>query len=368
MKILHLSKYHFPEKGGVENVVNNLVKVSFEGMINDVLCFDKNSNKIEKQTFSTIYHSKSFFNLFSQPISITYLYRIWRLVNNYDILHVHLPNPFAVLGLYLCPKIKPKIIIHWHSDIVEQKFIYFFIQKIQKNILKKSSKIIFTSKNYLAATNQIFDFHNKCQIIPIGIPDIDEIKAPTIDQQYQKEIQVTSIGRLVTYKGFDKLILAAKLIDNNVKISIVGNGPLYSELRKLVNSNNLENKVDFLGKLSDLELIKVLKSTDIFCLPSISRNEAFGVVLLEAMSNSLPIVCYDIEGSGVPWVVQNHFNGLVVENGNIEELASAINQLASSSDLRKTYGNNSRERFLKYFKVNKMLQEFHDLYQNVLER
>ena len=120
-----------------------------------------------------------------------------------------------------------------------------------------------------------------------------------------------------------------------------------------------------MGHLSESELINCYKNADIFCLPSKTRNEAYGVVLLEAMSFSLPIVCFDIEGSGVPWVAKNKYNSLVVDEINAYDLSKALNLLGSDIDLLKQYSLNSRRRFEEYFTSAIMQKRISDLYEEI---
>lgn len=366
MKILHISKYYDPYKGGIENVVLNLVEGSrAEGYHVDVLCFnDSNKDVVQVVERHTIFRSKRLFTLFSLPISFSYLFKIFKIINNYDIIHVHLPNPLSVIGIFLV-NTKSKIVVHWHSDIIEQKILYSLLSFFHKMVLQKADKIIMTTNNYLESSTQLYNFHNKCEIIPIGIPDINTSCKNFTETHDDNQIVVFGIGRLVTYKGFEKLISSSEFLDNNIKIIIAGNGPLKIKLSNLIKDLNLGNRVTLVGYLSESELISYYKKADIFCLPSITRNEAFGVVLLEAMMFSLPIVCFNIPGSGVPWVAKNKYNAEVVDKINCMDLAEAINNLSRDKELLKQYSINSRERYLSEFTSEKMQKDFNRLYQNI---
>ena len=369
MKILHISKFYAPYRGGIENVVGNLVEGSLaQGNHVDVLCFNnsfQNSNESFKN--HNIFRARKLFTLFSLPISFSYLVKIFKIINNYDIIHIHLPNPMSVLAICFCD-IKAKIVIHWHSDIVEQKALYLLLENIHRKALQKANKIILTSNNYLESSQQLFNFKYKCEVIPIGIKDNNDMKVNNSSNKIfnsKDEIIVFSIGRLVNYKGFDLLIRSSKYLNKNFKIMIGGNGPLKNKLQKLIEDIGVTNTVSLMGHLSESELINCYKNADIFCLPSKTRNEAYGVVLLEAMSFSLPIVCFDIEGSGVPWVAKNKYNSLVVDEINAYDLSKALNLLGSDIDLLKQYSLNSRRRFEEYFTSAIMQKRISDLYEEI---
>lgn len=363
MKILHISKYYAPYKGGIENVVYNLVQGSIKQDHQvDVLCFnDTNKSSTEIYKNNNIFRVRRLFVLFSLPISFSYFLKIFKLSNKYDIIHVHLPNPLSVLAIFF-KKVKAKIVIHWHSDIIEQRVLYTLLSVFHKKVLQKADKIIMTTNNYFKSSTQLFNFHHKCEIIPIGIPDVNSSGLPFKEKNDDDQIVVFAIGRLVTYKGFEKLISSAEFLDNNIKILIAGNGPLKIKLSNLIKDLNVSDRVTLVGYLSESKLISYLKNADIFCLPSITRNEAFGVVLLEAMMFSLPIVCYDIPGSGVPFVARNNYNSEVVSDINFKDLARAINKISRDKELLKQYSLNSRKRFLKEFIAEKMQKDINNLY------
>lgn len=104
----------------------------------------------------------------------------------------------------------------------------------------------------------------------------------------------------------------------------------------------------------------------IYCLPSTYRAEAFGVVLIEAMSYGLPIVASDIPGSGVPWVNQHGVSGLNVAIGDAKALAEACNQILESEDLRSTLSKGARQRFLAEFTEDVSVKRMISVYDNLL--
>ena len=149
-------------------------------------------------------------------------------------------------------------------------------------------------------------------------------------------------------------------------VVIVGGGPLRNELQHAIEIADVNDRVMLAGRLSDAALHALFERATLYCLPSIYRAEAFGVVLLEAMTYGLPIVATDISGSGVPWVNQHGCSGLNVPVGNPNALADACNQILRSEDLRRKLAGGSRQRYLSEFTEDVSLQRMMAIYDRLV--
>ncbi|EJQ8996551.1 glycosyltransferase, partial [Salmonella enterica] len=221
MKILQVSKFYPPIFGGIEQVALDITMGMAEKNIPiDVLSVN---NGPKTTVENNIMRAALFFTFLSTPFSVSYVL-MWRKIrNNYDIIHVHLPNPVAVLALLLFPPRAP-IIVHWHSDIVKQKIALKFFKPFQKLFLKKAKKIIVTSEIYGRSSPQLNGFRDKIVCVPIGIqsnrlPD-NELLLSSLKNKYKNKKIVFSLGRLVYYKGFESLIKAAAYLSDDVMILI----------------------------------------------------------------------------------------------------------------------------------------------------
>ena len=105
---------------------------------------------------------------FSTSLSTKIFSFLKQVSQNYDILHIHLPDPMIVFALYFINP-KQKIIIHWHSDIVKQKFLKTFFNIFQNWILKRSDIIICTSQKYLDHSHDLKSFKEKAKIRKLNI-------------------------------------------------------------------------------------------------------------------------------------------------------------------------------------------------------
>ncbi len=155
---------------------------------------------------------------------------------------------------------------------------------------------------------------------------------PKVESDPYPEITISCVARLVEYKRVNDLIQAVAIIKKtipNIKCKIIGTGPLKEDLENLTKKLNLEENVEFLGFVEKHEdVLKVINSSTIFCLPSIV--EGFGIVVIEALSLKTPFVA-----SKIPPVVEASGNkgGLFYEPKNYQELSDCILKLIDDKNL-----------------------------------
>ena len=126
----------------------------------------------------------------------------------------------------------------------------------------------------------------------------------------------------------------------------VGDGPMRTELHRLAIRLGVNQNIKFVGRISEFEKAMYYKASDLFVLPSTMNTESFGIVNLEAMAAGLPIVASRI--GGIPDVVKDWENGILVPPCDSKSLANAIVYLLKDDDLRKKMSINSNERVNNY--------------------
>jgi glycosyltransferase involved in cell wall biosynthesis len=361
--VLHLSKYYPPDNGGIEKITSIIVEEKTKKYIDKmVVCFcKKKSNKKNKK----IKRSRPLITIASQPFNIKYIYDAIIESFRADIIHVHAPNPLAFFILLFLNK---KIIVHWHSDIIKKNFLNFFFKPVERAVLTKSKKIIIGTKTYLEHSKPLIGLSNKTTIIPYGLPAINKRKfifnknIRLIESITANQKIILSVGRLVPYKGFDKIIKIAKYLPKNQRLVIVGKGPLESQLKKI----NIDKKVIILSNITDNELEYLFKRACIFLLPSIDRRESFGIVLLEALRSGLPIIANKINGSGVNWINQNKKTGLNINFTNTNHIARKIVSLANDEVKISEMKKNCKKRFNELFTSEEMIKKINLLYEEII--
>jgi rhamnosyl/mannosyltransferase len=370
MRVLQVGRFYPPDNGGVETVMQNLAEGAHEVSIRtDVLCSNKaRTPRVERHNGFFVVRLPSFGIVSSVSIAPGYFTVLRRIASRYDIIHLHHPDPIAALATLLA---RPKcpIVIHWHSDIIRQRIGILLYLPFQKWLLRVVSRVIVTSPNYLSGSRHLAPWRSKCICIPIGIVNFknDHIHPRALrGLTFPASKVVLTIGRLVYYKGFEYLIEAAEHMPREIVILIGGTGPRERKLRKLISRKGLADRVFLLGHVPQSDMAGLIAACDIFCLPSIVRTEAFGIVLLEAMSLGKPLVTTDLPGSGVPWVNQNNETGITVPVMDTVQLAKAISLLASDPELRQKYGQAGAMRYAVHFTRRKMVGEIAGLYRSLL--
>jgi glycosyltransferase involved in cell wall biosynthesis len=196
-------------------------------------------------------------------------------------------------------------------------------------------------------------------VIPLGIRDLPQ------PIREQPERLILAVGRLVPYKGFDVLVSAAALLPSGARVVIAGDGPLRAALQRQIDELGVADRVQLAGRVSEPQLARLYASAAAFCLPSVERSEAFGVVLLEAMRAGLPIVATDLPGSGVPWVNEHGLTGFNVTVGDSSALADALTRLLEDEANRRRMGAAARQRFEAMFIAESTAVAWLELYSEL---
>lgn len=369
MKILHISKYYFPYIGGIENTCKQLAECGkFETA---VVCFNEARNDcIETINEIRVFRVGTWINISRQALSLSYFPMLKRAIKEFcpDIIHFHWANPFpAAVLLSVIPR-NVKLVIHWHMDIIKQKRIYPLIRPVETALLKRADRIIVTSPIYRDYSRPLQPFLYKVDVVPSAIDvsnltlrEGDEERISAIKKRYNGKDIVFFVGRHIQYKGLPYLIEAEKKVKSDCVFVIAGCGPLTDELKARCKSK----RVHFIGKVSDNDLRCYLYTAKVFAFPSITKNEAFGIALAEAMYCGTPAATFTIEGSGVNWVSINNETCLEAPNGDVEAYARNIDTLLSDSVLHDRLAQAGKERAERMFTIPKMFEACEKSYNKI---
>lgn len=328
------------------------------GVEQRVICFNGGKKTVVDELDGvSVTRVGTFAKVASQSLSLSYGRTLKRLLRQFnpDVVVFHYPNPFVAHLLLKILKRYPacKLVLWWHLDITKQKLLGKLFVKQNYRLLDRAERIIATSPNYIAGSVYLSAYRQKCTVIPScinvghgGISEEAVQKSREIKARYAGKTLCFAVGRHVEYKGIGYLVKASGLLTSDYAVLIGGDGKLTQALMAEAQG---DAKITFLGQLTDDELAAYMLACDIYCFPSITKNEAFGLSLAEAMNFGKPSVTFTIEGSGVNYVSPGGVTGIEVENRNVEAYAAAIKSLAEDAELRKQYGEAARERAGKYF-------------------
>lgn len=368
--IVHFGKYYLPDAGGIESVTLSLARGAVHaGHAVQVVCFEKQPAPRHETLGGVCVQREPIACLVaSQPLGVRYALTCLRAGRAADIVHLHSPNMLGALCALMIGR-RPRLLVHWHSDVLNKGLLGRLLRPLESALLKRADTIVATSPVYVEASEQLRAFRDKVEVVPIGVPDVPSDRPAatspmlaTLRERVRQRRIVLAVGRLVDYKGFQGLIDAAAQLTDEAVVIIVGGGPLKETLVQRIADQGYGDRVLMAGRLSDEDLTALYQSAWLYCLPSTSRAEAFGVVLLEAMAHRLPIVATQIPGSGVPWVNQDGVSGINVPVGDAAALASACNRLVADDALRERLAQGARARYEAEFTESRSVERMNRLY------
>jgi rhamnosyl/mannosyltransferase len=155
--------------------------------------------------------------------------------------------------------------------------------------------------------------------------------------------------------------------DVEANLALVGSGPLEDEVRALVGELGIADRVRLFPPLSFDDLVSMYHACDVFCLPSVERSEAFGIVLLEAQACGKPCVSTEL-GTGTSYANLDGVTGLVVPPRNPEALARALHTILEDADLKNRLSEQARIRVEHEFTVQTMAARTLDAYRRAASR
>jgi len=182
----------------------------------------------------------------------------------------------------------------------------------------------------------------------------------------KEENLILYLGRIVPVKGLHVLIESLRYLKESVHLAIVGpvgNLEYYQEILKRTEAENQKGKhrITYLGVLPQEEVIKWYQSASVFVLPSFM--EPFGVVLLEALSCETPVIATPV--GGVPEVVRDFENGILVPVNNPQKLAEAIQYLLNDKEVRIRMGREGRKWVTRNFSLEVISKRLCNIYEKV---
>lgn len=283
-----------------------------------------------------------------------------RMAKN-KVFHAHLPRAELLCSLSLkkgtflvtrhnaeqfFPKANKFISILLSRFVLARAFASISISKAVSDFLRSSFELGLNSPNY---------------VIYYGLPE-RKVFPKKLKQPPLKYLQIGTIARHVRQKNIPLLLETFKTLTEidgfEGKLSIVGSGPLTEELKTLSKHLGIENSIEWLSQTRDVA--KVYQSLDVFVLTS--HYEGFGLVLLEAMQQGVPIVARKV--SAIPEVLGEEHPGLL-ESSNPNDFAHRIIEIVKSQELLNEYINYQYERLNAFF-IDKAELSHRNLYQQLL--
>ena len=356
MRILHLAKYYWPRSGGMERVVQGLAEgaAALGHDVEVVAVRSVSGSRDAGRQRSSVTRAFSFAALGSQELAPGYIAAAWKRA---DIIHVHHPHPLADVASLLRAWKTPVVVTH-HADA--RRGIY---RPLVRLVLRRARAIVVPSRAHVALSTELTGFESKVEVIPFGIDERRWLFVPPPPPDYAP--RAIFIGRLAAYKGLDILLRALERVPD-LRLDIVGTGPEAPRLRTLAQALAVNDRIRWWGEYPDDDLPRRMADADFLVLPSVTVEEMFGLVVLEAMAAGRPVITTALP-SGVREVNVPGTTGLEVPLRDVGALAQALETLSHDAALRRRLGQAGQRRVIEQFSQTQMAQRHVALYQRILE-
>lgn len=300
---------------------------------------------------------------------LSLMWHLWRTRHTYDVIHIHGLNYHTFAAVTAG---------HWAGRPTVAKLANSGpasdIQKMRESRQLALARFMLSgalkSDRFVAVNRAVVH-----ELLSAGVPaerimeipngvDTDNIE-PRSDYSLRDPSKLLFVGRLHPQKGLDTLIRAFRELrsgfDHPLRLQLLGEGPIRSELAHLADELDLAGDVDFLGSTDDVP--EYLRQADVFVLPS--RAEGLSNALLEAMSSGLPVVATRIPGNLD--AIDDHMSGLLCEVDDTVSLVVALREMLEDAALRSRLGVNALRRTEERYSLRRVAERYTGLYRDMLE-
>jgi glycosyltransferase involved in cell wall biosynthesis len=282
---------------------------------------------------------------------------------NPDILHAHYATSYGLIGAL--SGFHPYIVSAWGSDVMDFPHKSYFHKRMLRYNFGKANIVLATSNAIETIVNAMSSVETRR--IPFGI-DTEIFKPMQVERMFpNNSIVIGTIKSLEIIYGIDILIKAFKItVEKNsgidLRLLLVGGGTREADLKALVKEQGLEAKVVYTGKVEYSLVPEYHNRMDIFV--NVSRNESFGVAVLESSASGKPVIASNI--GGLKEVVLDGETGILVAPENVEATAAALSKLVGDKMLRDTMGAKGRAFVKKEFEFANNVDDMVDVYEKLI--
>lgn len=339
--------------GGMATVVNNYFN-------------SKLTEKVELKFISTTRDGSIIIRLLYNFVAFLKILLTMISDRKIDIVHIHMSHrgSFYRKAIYikLSKMFSKKVIIHLHSS----QFDKFYENELKDNGKKYVEKIFNSADKVVVLSEEwkekILSWFN-CNIKVLH----NSVFVPKSNNYNNESTYITLLGRLNERKGTYDIIQAIENLSKKTNIDkykfvLAGDGDL-EKLNRNIKEKNIGKHIEVLGWINTQQRDEVLKKTIIYVLPS--YNEGMPMSVLEAMSYGIPTISTYV--GGIPKIIDNNENGILIHAGDIKALEDSIIFLIENSDVRERISKNAYESINRKFSIDNNINELLEIYNEVLK-
>jgi len=373
MRIALVSPYFHPHIGGVESHVLALAR-ELHAIGHDAKVFTTKYEKLKADdSIDGIpirrVHPRAM--LYDTPVTPALIDEL--NAEKWDIVHAHSPPPMSsYYAAKACSRTGTPFIHTHHCDpeipsLAGRAVSWVYYNTYMKYTLKHAARIIVYTESYAATSYALWKY--RTAQIPTGLdlerfnPKVDGSAIRKMHKLGKKKV-VLFVGRITEHKGIQTIIEASAHTDPSIVYLLVGPGQMRRSWLRRMNGLKVADRIIQVGKVSEQELPAYYAACDILVLPSVSRLEAFGLVLVEAMASGKPVVASDMPG--VRDVIEDGKTGLLCKPFSDTDLASKINAALSDACLGGDMGRNGRKLVEQRYSWAVIGKKIESLYEEVI--
>ncbi len=367
MKVCLVASYFAPARGGGETFTLQTCKYLQEEYGHDVFVVttrhEHGAMLIEERVGFKTYTLPVDMKLSNTPIGFSWHRKLREIFASEkpDVINAHIPVPFLA---DIAERSRGHIpfVLTVYNDIEKATFLgkllcAGYYRALGNKTLKQSDGIIALSDYYVDSSRRLSAQRAKLTIATCGV-DTDLFHPQSSHglvarERYKDRRIVLFVGSMDAshaHKGLDILIRSIALLREryeHILLLAVGKGDAIASYQALANRYGLADHILFPGPVEDGELADFYRSADVCVLPSTNRSEGLGLVLIEASACQTPIIGTRV--GGIPFAVQDNMTGLLVEPGDVNALAGAIECILADSELAASLGSNGHRRVKEHF-------------------
>lgn len=288
----------------------------------------------------------------------------------FDVLHLHVPNPTGELR-FLALRQKPPSVVTYHADVFRAPLLSRGYALVLRKVLDRADRIVVSTRSFAERSPLISPIMERdperIEVIPFGV-DLQRFHPGATAGSLALRAGWGSgpfalfVGRLRHYKGLADLVRA--VAGTGMTLVVAGDGP---ERERLIAEGRaaLGDRFVWLGAVDDRTLPDVYRAADVFCLPSTSGAETFGIATVEALASGIPAVTTEVS-TGTSTVNAHGITGVVVPPKDPESLREALTSLVGDDSSRRRMAVEARRRAEAMFGRTQMLDRMFELYLRVL--
>ncbi|GAB5525501.1 MAG: glycosyltransferase family 4 protein [Roseivirga sp.] len=284
--------------------------------------------------------------------------------SGFDVIHAQGRSGYL---LYRLSEIRKKLITTVHGLITQENHSArwyhintqvhkLFSRKVEKRLIESSSQCLAVSQDLKSDLKSQYKQTN-LTVIPNGVRLAGE--APL--RPAFKNSRFLFVGRLHPVKGLVPLVKALAQAPEHIALDIIGDGPQYATIKRIIEKNNLQHRVRLLGAHSNKNIHKTLPFYQALVLPSLYETQ--GIVLIEANAQAIPVIASDI--SAIRETVAHGTNGLLCTPGNSQSFIDAMTYLTNHPEKAEHMGLEGRKRVIEQYSwdsiVHQTIATYHKL-------